>query len=70
MFRDTKPGGTHGYLPEHPELRSSFFIVGAGIAKGRDLGVIDMRQIAPTLAGQFGGSLPTADGKPLPVSSR
>jgi predicted AlkP superfamily pyrophosphatase or phosphodiesterase len=70
LFRDTKPGGTHGYLPEHPELRSSFFIVGPGIAKGGDLGVIDMRQIAPTVAGQFGGSLPSADGKPLPVSSK
>jgi predicted AlkP superfamily pyrophosphatase or phosphodiesterase len=65
--RDTKQNGTHGYLPEHPELRSSFFIVGAGIAKARDLGVIDMRQIAPTIAGLFGGSLPTADGKPLAV---
>lgn len=70
LERDTKPGGTHGYLPEHPELRSSFFIVGAGIAKGRDLGLIDIRQIAPTVAGQFGGSLPSADGKPLPVSSK
>lgn len=65
--RDTKPNGTHGYLPEHPELRSSFFIAGAGIAMARNLGLIDMRQIAPTIAGLFGGSLPTADGKPLAV---
>jgi predicted AlkP superfamily pyrophosphatase or phosphodiesterase len=70
IFRDTKANGTHGYLPEHPELRSSFFITGPGIAKARSLGVIDMRQIAPTLAGFLGGSLPTADGKPLPVSSK
>jgi predicted AlkP superfamily pyrophosphatase or phosphodiesterase len=69
IFRDTKANGTHGYLPEHPELRSSFFITGPGIAKARMLGVIDMRQIAPTLAGLFGGSLPTADGKPLPIAS-
>jgi predicted AlkP superfamily pyrophosphatase or phosphodiesterase len=69
VTRDTKPNGTHGYLPEHPELRSSFFITGPGIAKARSLGVIDMRQIAPTLAILFGGSLPTADGKPLSVSA-
>jgi predicted AlkP superfamily pyrophosphatase or phosphodiesterase len=68
IFRDTKANGTHGYLPEHPELRSSFFITGPGIAKARTLGVIDMRQIAPTLAGFLGGSLPTADGKPLSVT--
>jgi predicted AlkP superfamily pyrophosphatase or phosphodiesterase len=70
VLRDTKQNGTHGYLiTEHPELRSSFFIVGAGIARSGNLGVIDMRQIAPTLAGLFGGSLPTADGKLLPIAS-
>ena len=42
--------GMHGYLPSHPEMRSSFFLRGKGIAAGRDLGIIDMRQIAPTLA--------------------
>jgi predicted AlkP superfamily pyrophosphatase or phosphodiesterase len=49
----TKPGnlGMHGYVPERPEMRSSFFIVGPHIAKSRSLGEIDMRQIAPTLAG-------------------
>jgi predicted AlkP superfamily pyrophosphatase or phosphodiesterase len=48
----TKPGnlGMHGYVPEHAEMRSSFFIVGPHIAKGKALGEIDMRQIAPTLA--------------------
>jgi len=48
----TKPGnlGMHGYVPEHAEMRSSFFIVGPHIAKGRMLGEIDMRQIAPTIA--------------------
>ena len=42
--------GMHGYLPQFPEMRSSFFIVGPGIATGRALGEIDMRQIAPTVA--------------------
>ena len=48
----TKPSnlGMHGYVPERSEMRSSFFIVGPQIAKGRSLGEIDMRQIAPTLA--------------------
>jgi predicted AlkP superfamily pyrophosphatase or phosphodiesterase len=42
--------GMHGYLPERPEMRSSFFIVGPSIAKGHSAGEIDMRQIAPTVA--------------------
>jgi len=54
-------------LPEHPEMRASFFVAGAGIAHGRDLGVIDMRQIAPTLARALGLSLPSAEGKPLAI---
>jgi predicted AlkP superfamily pyrophosphatase or phosphodiesterase len=53
--------GMHGYLPEHPELRSSFFIVGPHVAAGRSLGEIDMRRIAPTLAGILRISLREAD---------
>ena len=67
LRRETSPAGTHGYLPEHAEMRASFFIAGVGIAHGRNLGVIDMRQIAPTLAGILGLSLPSAEGKPLSV---
>ena len=38
----------------------------AGIARHRDLGVIDMRQIAPTVAGILGVGLPAAGAAPLP----
>jgi hypothetical protein len=50
--------GTHGYLPSFPEMRASFFVMGQGIAHGRDLGVIDMRQIAPSAASILGVGLP------------
>jgi predicted AlkP superfamily pyrophosphatase or phosphodiesterase len=53
--------GMHGYLPDHPELRSSFFIVGPQVAAGRSLGEIDMRRIAPTLAKILRISLREAD---------
>jgi predicted AlkP superfamily pyrophosphatase or phosphodiesterase len=48
----TKPSnlGMHGYVPERAEMRSSFFIVGPHVARGRAMGEIDMRQIAPTIA--------------------
>lgn len=60
-----KSGGTHGELPDLPDLRASFFVIGPGIPAGRDLGVIDMRDVAPTLAHLAGFSLPSADGKNL-----
>ncbi len=59
--------GMHGYFPAAPEMRSTFLIAGPGIAKGRDLGEIDMRAIAPTLARAMGATLPGAEKPPLPV---
>jgi predicted AlkP superfamily pyrophosphatase or phosphodiesterase len=61
--------GMHGYLPEQPELRSSFFIVGPHIAAGRSLGEIDMRRIAPTLAKIMGVELPDAEMEPVSLVS-
>ena len=58
-------GGQHGHLPDVPDLRASFFLVGPGVPAGRALGLVDMRDIAPTLARRAGLSLPTADGKAL-----
>ena len=60
-----KPGGTHGELPDLPDLRAAFFVIGPGIPAGRNLGLIDMRDVAPTLAHLAGLSFPSADGKNL-----
>ncbi len=59
--------GSHGFSPEYPEMHSSFFAMGAGIAQHRDLGIIDMRQIAPTVARILNVQLPTAKATPLNV---
>jgi predicted AlkP superfamily pyrophosphatase or phosphodiesterase len=59
--------GGHGFSPDFPEMRASFFMSGKGIAQHRDLGVIDMRRIAPTVAGALKVSLPSATLPPLPV---
>ena len=58
-----KPGGTHGHLPDVPELRAAFFVVGPGIPAGRDLGLVDMRDVAPTLAKEAGLVLKGTEGK-------
>ena len=59
--------GSHGFSPEYPEMRAAFFIAGRGIARGRDLGLIDMRQIAPTVAQLLGVRLRWARQLPLPI---
>jgi predicted AlkP superfamily pyrophosphatase or phosphodiesterase len=60
--------GSHGFSPEFPEMRASFFAVGAGIAHHRDLGVVDMRQIAPTIVKMLHVAMPTAKATPLHVA--
>ena len=57
--------GTHGHLPDLPELRAAFFFVGPGVPSARSLGLIDMRDIAPTVARRLGLALPSAEGKSL-----
>lgn len=61
VVRQIKPGGTHGYAPTHPEMLASFLISGPGIRQNFDLGEIDMRSIAPTLATYLGASFTTGD---------
>ena len=65
MVQNIKVGGTHGALNDLPELHSAFFVVGALVPKNKNLGVIDMRDIAPTLAKLAGLKMPSADGKSL-----
>jgi predicted AlkP superfamily pyrophosphatase or phosphodiesterase len=51
----------HGFFPMDRSMRSSFMIMGKGVPKGRNLGEIDMRAIAPTLAQAMGLALPDAE---------
>jgi predicted AlkP superfamily pyrophosphatase or phosphodiesterase len=59
--------GSHGFSPEFPEMRAAFFAAGTGIARHRDLGIIDMRQIAPTVAQLLQIQLPAAGAAALPI---
>lgn len=60
-FPSPSTKGMHGYFPAAPEMRSTFMIMGKGVAKARSLGEIDMRAIAPTLAKLMGAALPDAE---------
>jgi predicted AlkP superfamily pyrophosphatase or phosphodiesterase len=57
--------GTHGWFPDHPEMRASFFASGPGVPRKGAIGEIDQRDIAPTVAAMLHVDLPSADGKPL-----
>jgi len=67
LVREIKPGGTHGYAPTHTEMLAAFLIEGSGIRARADVGEIDMRSIAPTLAKYLGASLDSADLPPLEI---
>ena len=60
LVTEMSPRGTHGYSPDNPDLLASFFIEGPGIQHGLNLGQIDMRSIAPTLAHFLGVPFPSA----------
>lgn len=65
LVSKTNPGGTHGELPDVPALRAAFFLVGPKVPAAKSLGVVDMRDIAPTLAHEAALPFPSADGKNL-----
>lgn len=63
-------GGGHGAFSTRtvrPDMHASFFVTGPGIAAGKDLGLVDMRRIAPTLAENLKVSLPSAALPVLPL---
>ncbi|MFN7983894.1 MAG: hypothetical protein U0Q11_18760 [Vicinamibacterales bacterium] len=41
-------------------MNASFFVAGDGVPAGRNLGPIDMRDVAPTLASRLGVTLTRA----------
>jgi hypothetical protein len=60
------PGtGQHGYLPDRPEMRASLFLLGRGLPAGKDVGIVDMRQVAPTIAAILGVQFPSAALGPI-----
>ncbi len=57
--------GMHGYFPGPANLRATFMVMGKGVTRAKNLGEIDMRAIAPTLAKVMDAQLPDAEGKAI-----
>jgi predicted AlkP superfamily pyrophosphatase or phosphodiesterase len=51
-------GGAHGYRPERPEMHGILLAIGRGAEPGRDLGVVEVLEVAPTLLALIGVSAP------------
>lgn len=67
-FSQAYAGGSHGAYSTastRQDMHSALILVGDGIAANRNLGTIDIRQIAPTLAGFLNVPLTTARTEPL-----
>ena len=58
-------GGTHGYLPDQPDMLGTLVLSGHGIKPGTRLGKVTNLDVAPTIARLLGIELPSAEGKPL-----
>lgn len=46
--------GSHGYAPQHPEMRATFIAQGPGIAEGRVIGPVDNVDVYPLMAALLG----------------
>ncbi|MCP1471143.1 putative AlkP superfamily pyrophosphatase or phosphodiesterase [Sphingobium sp. OAS761] len=67
MLSHSPVRGMHGYAPGPAALQSTLMLIGKGVAKGKDLGQVDMRAIAPTLAKLMGATL---TGEQAPIDLR
>lgn len=65
---ELKTGGTHGHVPTHAAMNSTFLLSAPGV-RASDVGIIDMRSIAPTLAAWLRAPFPSAPLPPLDVFS-
>jgi predicted AlkP superfamily pyrophosphatase or phosphodiesterase len=57
--------GAHGYDPRRPEMRASFIIHGPRVRRNKDLGLIRLVDVAPTIARLLGIELPKTEGRVL-----
>lgn len=63
VVRAAALAGDHGHDPRHPEMDATFLVAGPRVPAARDLGRIDMRDVAPTVAALAGLRLPEAEGR-------
>jgi len=56
---------SHGYLPEHPRMRTALVLSGAGVKKGVVIGEVSNLDVAPTIAELLGLDFKQVEGRVL-----
>jgi len=63
---ETGYAATHGYDPREPDMSASLLMVGPSLPHGKLVGA-RLIDLAPTIAGWLGLSMPSAEGVPLTI---
>ena len=62
LLTDARQKGSHGYNPALPEMRASFILYGAGVAKCSSLPGVNIVDVGPTAAALLGITMPNTEG--------
>jgi arylsulfatase A-like enzyme len=60
-----RPSHYHGYLPEHPRMHGALVLAGRGVRAGHRFGVVEILDVAPTVARLLGLQMPDVEGRVL-----
>jgi predicted AlkP superfamily pyrophosphatase or phosphodiesterase len=60
--------GGHGFEPERPEMLAALIVSGAAVERRGSLGIVNVTDVAPTLARLVGVMLQTREGAPLALT--
>lgn len=64
----TGVAGQHGTHPDRRSMHTGLIVAGPGVKPGKRLGVIELIDVAPTVAAHLGFKMPSADGKAIDLA--
>jgi hypothetical protein len=65
LLEPSESQGYHGFLPDKPRMRTGFLMVGPGVRAGIRVPMMQLIDIAPTIAAWAGWDMPQAEGLAL-----
>jgi len=68
LVSPSKSKGMHGYSPSNPEMHATLIVSKPNKNNSTNLGTVDMRDIAPTIAHVLGVQLKNTEGKVLKIN--
>jgi predicted AlkP superfamily pyrophosphatase or phosphodiesterase len=68
LVSPSKNKGMHGYSPNNPEMHATLIVSNPKKNSSTNLGTVDMRDIAPTIAHVLGVPFKNTEGKVLQLN--